>query len=181
MVGSSGPRGVVPTDFALKADLAKLSPKLILDGTYRLDAAAGQPKALPAPQDAIGMYAVVEDLFGTKRDLILASTAGGVSFWQPVRPTFAAKRSVTVDSTIRAMRDPSIILADGGLPGVGLFRTFTMSTDMAYPGAVFKFKNRMSGLGTLRLANVNIGTMLSLALGGTVEVVYDPADGWIQL
>lgn len=159
------------------ATLQSSAPQ-ILTGTYTVD-------TLPAASANVGKYARVSDLFGSKVDLVLASSVTVSSvvtyFWQPVRPDFAAKMAVAADATLQALKNPSILLLDGALPALGIFRTMTLSATMAFPGARFRIKNRMSGLGTLRIGNVNLGTPLSIVLGGVQEFVFDMSDGWVQI
>ena len=149
---------------------------VILPETYTVD-------TLPPATDNLDRYARVTDLFGVKRDLVLASQVGGVAFWQPVRPMFAAKQAVASDMTLYPLKTPSVLLLDGTVP-LGTTRRITLSPNLAFPGASFRFKQRStlgSILGTLQVLNVNLGTPVSIVTGGTQEFVYDMADGWVQV
>lgn len=149
---------------------------LTLPGEFTVD-------TLPDPAQNLDRYARVTDLFGVKRDLVLASKVGSLAFWQPVRPLYAAKQAVAADMTLYPLKMPSVLLLDGTVP-LGTTRKITLSPERAFPGASFRFKQR-SGLGTilgaLQILNVNLGTPVSILTGGTQEFVYDLADGWVQV
>lgn len=152
------------------------APSVILPDLYTID-------TLPAASDNVDFYARVTDLFGSKRDLVLASSVGGTAFWQPVRRDFAAKQTVTGNMTLTALKSPSILLLDGNI-GLGTTRTITLSTNLAFPGASFRMKQRNTLgtiLGALNVLNVNLGTPVSILTGGTQEFVYDLTDGWVQV
>jgi hypothetical protein len=167
--------GLFPGPAVTAADMAALlaqqTPQ-VLPGDFTVD-------TLPAPADNIGKYARVTDLFGVKTDLVLASKSGTMSFWQPVRPVFAAKAAIA-DMTLTALKSPSVLILDGSV-GLGVTRTITLSNSLAFPGASFRFKNRGSLVGALRIGNVNLGAFLSLATGGSQEFYFDATDGWVQV
>lgn len=149
---------------------------VVLPTTYTVD-------TLPDPAANIDRYARVTDLFGNTRDLVLAAQTGGVAYWKPVRPVFAAKMPVTADMTLTALKTPSVLLLDGNVP-LGTTRKITLSPTLAFPGASFRFKQRNSLgtiLGALNVLNVNLGTPVSILTGGTQEFVYDLVDGWVQV
>jgi len=138
---------------------------------------------LPAAADNLDRYARVTDLFGSKRDLVLASKVGNAAFWQPVRPVFAAKQTVMADMTLYPLKTPSVLLLEGNVP-LGTTRKITLSAERAFPGASFRFKQRStlgSILGALQILNVNLGTPVSVLTGGTQEFVFDLTDGWVQV
>lgn len=139
---------------------------------------------LPAAADNLDRYARVTDLFGSKRDLVLASRVGSVAFWQPVRPVFAAKQAVAADMTLYPLKTPSVLLLEGNVP-LGTARKITLSPERAFPGASFRFKQRGgllgSILGSLQVLNVNLGTPVSILTGGTQQFVFDLTDGWVQV
>lgn len=140
-------------------------------------------ESLPDPAISLDRYARVTDLFGMKRDLVLASKAGNLAFWQPVRPVFAAKQVVAADMTLYPLKTPSVLLLEGNVP-LGTTRKITLSPERAFPGASFRFKQRStlgSILGALQILNVNLGTPVSVLTGGTQEFVFDLADGWVQV
>ncbi|KQQ39053.1 hypothetical protein ASF58_23215 [Methylobacterium sp. Leaf125] len=134
---------------------------------------------LPDPALYLDRYARVTDLFGTKRDLVLASKVGNLAFWQPVRPVFAATQAVTADMTLLPLKSPTVMFLTGTV-GVGVTRTLNLSTVLAYPGAAFEIRNDMSGLGSLKLAGLSVGGLLSLAFGTTQRFFFDVASGWKQ-
>lgn len=148
----------------------------ILPATYTVD-------TLPDPAALIGKYARVSDLFGDTTDLVLAAQTGALSYWKPVRPVMAAKKTVAVDMTLTALKSPSVLLLDGSV-GLGTTRKITLATQLAFPGASFRIKQRNTLgtiLGALNVLNVNLGTPVSILTGGTQEFVYDMADGWVQV
>lgn len=161
---------------AAAVSAAMQSQAVILPDNYTVD-------TLPAAASNIGRYARVTDLFGVKTDLVLASIANGTAFWQPVRPTFAAKQTVAANMTLTALKTPSVLLLEGNVP-LGTTRTITLSPTLAFPGASFRLKQRNTLgtiLGALNVLNVNLGTPVSILTGGTQEFVYDMIDGWIQV
>ncbi|WP_375453721.1 hypothetical protein [uncultured Methylobacterium sp.] len=144
----------------------------ILPDTYSID-------TLPDPASNIDMYARVTDLFGGTRDLVLAAQTGSASYWKPVRPVFAATVPVSADMTLVSLKAPSVMFLTGAV-GVGVTRTITLSTALAYPGAAFEVRNDMTGLGSLKLAGLSVGGLLSLVFGTTQRFFYDAASGWKQ-
>lgn len=165
---------VDPNDSTYKAAFAAAS--IVLPGTYTVD-------TLPDPAIYLDRYARVTDLFGVKRDTVLASKVGDFSFWQPVRPVFAAKQTVSVNLTLQTLKSPSVMLLDGNVP-LGTNRTITLSNNLAFPGASFRIRQRNtlgSILGTLNVLNVNLGTPVSIITGGSQEFVWDIVDGWVQV
>jgi len=148
----------------------------ILDGSFLVD-------TLPDPAANLGKYARVTDLFGSTTDLVLAARTGAMMYWKPVRPVFAAKQTVAADMTLQALKTPSILLLDGNVP-LGTTRKLTLSTNMAFPGASFRIKQRNTLgtiLGALNVLNVNLGTPVAILTGGSQEFVYDVVDGWVQV
>lgn len=148
----------------------------VLPQTYTVD-------TLPDPTSALDMYARVTDLFGGKRDLVLASQVGGVAFWQPVRPVYAAKAALSADMTLTALKSPSVLILDGTVP-LGTTRKITLANERAFPGASFRLKQRSTLgtiLGALQVLNVNLGTPVSILTGGTQEFIFDMVDGWVQV
>lgn len=150
---------------------------VILPDNYTVD-------TLPNPASMVGKYARVTDLFGATTDLVLAAKTGSLSYWKPVRPDFAGKQTVTADMVLTALKVPSTLLLDGTVP-LGTTRKITLSNNLAFPGASFRFKQRGGGLGTilgtLQVLNVNLASTVSIVTGGTQEFVYDITDGWVQV
>jgi len=150
---------------------------VILPDNYTVD-------TLPDPSALVGKYARVTDLFGATTDLVLAAKTGALSYWKPVRPDFAGKQTVAADMTLTALKMPSILLLDGNVP-LGATRKITLSNNLAFPGASFRFKQRGGSLGTilgvLQVLNVNLASTVSIVTGGTQEFVYDITDGWVQV
>lgn len=164
--------GVTPAQIASMIEVSSL----VLPGDFTVD-------TLPSPGANLDHYARVTDLFGVKRDLVLASKVGSLAFWQPVRPLYAAKQAVAADMTLYPLKMPSVLLLDGSVP-LGTTRKITLSSERAFPGASFRFKQRSglgSILGALQFLNVNLGTPVAIVTGGTQEFVYDLADGWVQV
>lgn len=150
---------------------------VVLPDNYTVD-------TLPDPAGLVGKYARVTDLFGATTDLVLAARTGAVSYWKPVRPDFAGKQTVSADMTLTALKMPSVLLLDGTVP-LGVTRKITLSNNLAFPGASFRFKQRGGGLGSilgvLQVLNVNLASTVSIVTGGTQEFVYDLVDGWVQV
>ncbi|GLS44371.1 hypothetical protein [Methylobacterium brachythecii] len=168
--------GLTVSQVSQAAAAAVASSSAILDGSFTVD-------TLPDPAANLDRYARVTDLFGVKRDLVLASIVNGVAFWQPVRPVYAAKQTITADMTLTALKTPSVLLLDGTI-ALGATRKLTLSPTLAFPGASFRLKHRTSLgsiLGTLQVLNINLGTPISILTGGTFEAVYDMTDGWVQV
>ncbi len=159
------------------AEQAAHASDAILSDVFTVD-------TLPSPAANLDRYARVTDLFGSKRDLVLASKVGSVAFWQPVRPVFAAKQAIAADMTLFPLKTPSVLLLEGNIP-LGTTRKITLSPERAFPGASFRFKQRGgllgSILGSLQVLNVNLGTPVSILTGGTQEFVFDLTDGWVQV
>lgn len=167
-------QGIGPAVAAAQAAAqeAAAASSAIIAGEWTVD-------SLPAAADNLDRYARVTDLFGTKRDLVLASKVGALAFWQPVRPVFAATVPVAADMALTPLKSPSVLFLTGAI-GTGVTRTLSLSTALAYPGAAFEIRNDMTGLGTLKLAGLNVGGLLSLAFGGTQRFFFDAATGWKQ-
>lgn len=147
----------------------------ILPGTYTVD-------TLPPAADNMDFYATVTDLFGSKRDKVLASQVDGVAFWQPVRPVFAKAMTLSGNVTLTALKSPSVLFVKGsGTAGVLTGNVnITLSPTLAYPGASFEIRmDGTLGLFGLNLLGLNIGTPLAILAGGTRRVFYDQ-DGWKQ-
>lgn len=104
----------------------------ILPDDYTVD-------TLPAPDDYIGYYARVTDLFGGKRDLVLASSYGALKFWQPVRPDFSLTVTLNSNMTVFPLKSPNMIIGNGSI-GLGVTRNVTLSTVGGWPGARFTMK-----------------------------------------
>lgn len=143
--------------------------QVILPSTYTVD-------TLPSPQDNLGRYATVTDLFGEKVDKVLASsyTRAGVTkyFWQPVRPDYGTSMAAATMNLI-PLKTPSFLRLTGNLSAS---RTLSLSLTNAWPGARFKIKmTGLLNLNTLTLAGLDLGATLSLLTGGTKEVMFDGA------
>lgn len=154
------------------AQAAAAASSAIIDGLWTID-------TLPAPGPYLDRYARVTDLFGVKQDLVLASKVGTMAFWQPVRPIFAATAPVTADVALMPLKSPSVLFLTGTI-GSGVTRTLSLGTALAYPGASFEIRNDMTGLGSLKVAGLNAGGLLSLLFGGTQRFFFDAASGWKQ-
>lgn len=164
--------GVVAAAAQDAAATAVAGSSAILPTMYTVD-------TLPDPALNLDRYARVTDLFGVKRDLVLASRVGTLAFWQPVRPVFAATAAVATDMTLQPLKSPSVMFLTG-TAAVGVTRTLSLSTALAYPGASFEIRNDMSGLGSLKLAGLSVGGLLSLVFGTTQRFFFDAASGWKQ-
>jgi hypothetical protein len=136
----------------------------ILPGTFTVD-------QLPSPEPNLGKYARVTDLFGTKTDLVLSSKSGSLFFWQPVRPDYSASLAADQNVTLTCLKTPSFIKLTGGLTAA---RTFTLSTQMAYPGASFDIAMAGTlGLFGLTIAGLSLGSTLSMLANGRRRVYFD--------
>lgn len=168
---------LTPFDAAVQAVVRGMpSIPAVLDGLFTVD-------TLPDPAASLNKYARVSDLFGSTTDLVLASKTGDVSYWKPVRPVFAAKQTLAADMTLTALKTPSVLLLQGDVP-LGTTRKITLSTNLAFPGASFRMKQRNTLgtiLGAVNVLNVNLGTPVSVLTGGTQEFIYDMVDGWVQV
>ena len=160
--------GTSPAQVAAAIEAASV----VLPGTFTVD-------TLPDPAANLDRYARVTDLFGDTRDLVLASKTGSLAYWKPVRPVFARTSALSADMTLMPLKSPSVMFLTGAI-GVGVTRTVTLSTALAYPGAAFEIRNDMTGLGSLKLAGLSVGGLLSLLFGGTQRFFYDAASGWKQ-
>lgn len=149
------------------------SPSAILPGAFTVD-------TLPDPADNVDRYARVTDLFGGKRDLVLASTFNGAAFWQPVRPVFKRTMVATADVTLTSLKSPSVVFLTGALGGLGTTRKVSLSPTYAFPGACFEVRHGMTGLGGLAVAGLAVGGLLSLVMGASNRFFFDPDDGWQQ-
>ena len=151
---------------------AVASASAILPTDYTVD-------TLPDPAQNLDRYARVVDLFGMKRDLVLASKVGMMSFWQPVRPIFATSQVVSSNMTLTPLKTPSVLYLTGNLPGVV---NLTLSSTYAYPGASFEVAFDGSlGLFSLNLVGLYAGAVLSLIAGGRRRVFWDLSTGsWKQ-
>lgn len=148
------------------------SASVVLPGEFTVD-------TLPDPLANLDRYARVTDLFGMKRDLVLASKAGSLAFWQPVRPIFATSQPVTGAMTLTPLKTPSVLYLTGNLPGAV---NITLSQSLAYPGASFEIAFDGSlGLFSLNLIGLYAGGVLSLLAGGRRRVFWDLATAsWKQ-
>lgn len=145
---------------------------VVLPGEFTVD-------TLPNPALNLDRYARVTDLFGVKRDLVLASMAGPLAFWQPVRPIFATSQAVAASMTLTPLKTPSVLYLTGNLPGNA---NITLSQSLAYPGASFEIAFDGSlGLFSLNIIGLNGGGLLSLLAGGRRRVFWDLATAsWKQ-
>lgn len=151
---------------------AVAASSLVLPGDFTVD-------TLPSPAANLDRYARVTDLFGTKRDLVLASKVGTMSFWQPVRPIFATSQAVSSSMTLTPLKTPSVLYLTGALPAS---TTLTLSTSFVFPGASFEIAfDGTLGLFSLNIAGLNGGGLLSLLVGGRRRVFWDLAtQSWKQ-
>ncbi|CAO4140730.1 hypothetical protein [Methylorubrum extorquens] len=145
---------------------------VVLPGEFTVD-------TLPPPALNLDRYARVTDLFGIKRDLVLASMAGPMAFWQPVRPVFSTSRAVAGSMTLTPLKTPSVLYLTGNLPGN---TSITLSQSLAYPGASFEIAFDGSlGLFSFNLIGLNGGGLLSLLAGSRRRVFWDLATAsWKQ-
>lgn len=142
-----------------------------LPGTFTVD-------TLPTPNAAnLSYYAIVSDLFGEKTDVVLCSKVGGQYFWQPTRPEYAGTRVANADLLLTPLKMPSILFLSGAI-AAGLTRTFTLDTNLVYPGASFEIANDATlGLGSiLNVSGILGGSVVSMILGGRKRFFYD--GGW---
>lgn len=145
---------------------------LVLPGDFTVD-------TLPDPALNLDRYARVTDLFGLKRDLVLASRAGPMAFWQPVRPIFATSQALTASMTLTPLKTPSVLYLTGNLPAS---MSLTLSSALVYPGASFEIAfDGVLGLFSLNIIGLNGGGLLSLLAGGRRRVFWDLATAsWKQ-
>lgn len=144
---------------------------LILPDVYTLD-------TLPPPADNIDKYARVTDLFGSKRDLVLASQDGNGSYWQPVRPVYKGELAVTGNHVLTPMKTPSVLTLTGTIP-LGVTRKIELSPQMVFPGAQFVIRNRLTSLlGSLQLISGLTTLLNALALNASIQYYFDPVKGW---
>lgn len=160
--------GTSPAQVAAAIEAASV----VLPGEFTVD-------TLPDPAANLDRYARVTDLFDDTRDLVLAAKTGSLTYWKPVRPVFARTSALSADMTLMPLKSPSVMFLTGAI-AVGVTRTVTLSTALAYPGAAFEIRNDMTGLGSLKLAGLSVGGLLSLLFGGTQRFFYDAASGWKQ-
>ena len=160
--------GTSPSQVAAAIETASV----VLPGEFTVD-------TLPPPALNLDRYARVTDLFGVKRDLVLASMAGPMAFWQPVRPVFSTSQAVAASMTLTPLKSPSVLHLTGNLPGN---TNITLSQSLAYPGASFEIAFDGSlGLFSLNLIGLNGGGLLSLLAGGRRRVFWDLATAsWKQ-
>ena len=139
----------------------------ILPGSFTID-------TLPAAADNVDRYARVTDLFGEKRDLVLASRVGSEAFWQPIRPQYAKVINIaSANATLTSLKSPSVIVTIGTLLAN---RTITLSNTLAYPGASFEVGyNGTLGIFGVTIKNEIGSTLASLISGGRKRYFF--ADG----
>jgi hypothetical protein len=145
----------------------------ILPNTYTVD-------TLPDPSNYVDMYARVSDLFGSKRDLVLASQVGSTSFWQPVRQDYGATKTITADFTVFPLKSPNALKLTGSI-GVGATRNVTLSTVGGWPGATFEVNAGLTSLlGALNILGTGLGSGVGLLLGSYQKYFLDISSGSLQ-
>lgn len=157
--------------------LPGVSPSNVLPGVYTVD-------TLPDPSGNIDKYARVTDLFGGKRDLVLASQTGALSYWQPVRPIYgAAPIALSGNMTILPLKMPSVIRFSGNI-ALGVTRQVTVSTALAWPGAQTEILMTGTVLGVLNVLRTGLASTVSLLTGGYRKFTCEIENGalaWKQL
>jgi len=152
-------------------------PSTILPGTFTVD-------TLPPASSNIGKYARVADLFGGKFDLVLASSTGALTYWQPVRPTYgSAPVALTSDVTILPLKMPTVIRFTGTI-SLGVTRNITVSTALAWPGAQQEILMTGTILGALNILGTGLGSALSVLTGGYRKLSCEIENGalaWKQI
>lgn len=162
--------------YAKKADIPA---SLVLPGVFTVD-------TLPDPATCMDMYATVTDLFGSKRDKVLASKSGTRAFWQPVRPTFRGDMAFQAGTTaLGSLKVPSILKVTG-TAALGQTGDFVLGPG-SFPGQSQRVKRTAGGSGVFRVipqiltSNVlNLGTPLAILFGATAEWIWDFDNGWEQ-
>lgn len=146
----------------------------ILPGTYTVD-------TLPNAATNIDMYARVIDLFGGKRDLVLASQDATGAYWQPVRPSYKGNMTINSDTTLIPLKHPSILTLAGNV-GVGTTRVINLGNQLVFPGAQFTIRTKLTSLlGALKVLDGISSTLYGLLLNTSYNYIYDPVNGWEQI
>jgi hypothetical protein len=149
-------------------------PSQVLPDTYTVD-------TLPDPALYVDKYARVTDLFGGKRDLVLASQDATGAYWQPVRPAYKGNMNITADTALTALKHPSILTLTGNV-GLGVTRTITLSNQLVFPGAQFTVRAKLTTLlGSLKVLDSVSSLLTGLLLNTSNTYVYDPNNGWEQI
>jgi hypothetical protein len=129
----------------------------------------------PAAANVRGKYARVSDYGGAIDRVLRCDYASDIQlhYWMPTQPEFGKTMAVTGNSTLFALKSPTIINLTGTI-ALGVTRSFTLDPANRRPGETVEIKySSMSILGSLNLIGTGIGTLLINALGGYLKFMFD--------
>jgi len=141
---------------------------------------------LPAAADNVGKYATVTDLWGDgTRDVLLASSSmiAGVrtAYWKPLRPASAQSQSVAAaDVNLAPLVNGQVQFLTGAI-AAGINRKVNLSTDRAWPGAMFEvaFDGTFGLASALNIAGTGLGGLIGMLAGNRRRFVFDQG-AWKQ-
>lgn len=144
----------------------------VLPGEWTVD-------TLPDPSLYLDKYALVTDLFGEKRDYVLASKTGTFSYWQPVRPCYDRSMVASSNMTLYPLKNGSITNLTGTI-SLGTTREVTLSTVNAWPGAEQEIKFTGTLAGALNILGVGLGSGVGVLLGTYKKFSCELVSGVLQ-
>lgn len=126
----------------------------------------------PAGPDYRGKYCRVSDLWGQADGVMRCGFNGRIHYWEPTTQNqLPGTLPVTGAQTIQPMLTTPIMELTGALPALTTW-TLTLGTDNLPPGVIKEFRPNLSSLlGTLNVAGLGLGSLVSLALGGNRRFV----------
>lgn len=126
----------------------------------------------PAGAAYRGKYCRVSDMWGSTDGVYRCCYNGRIHFWEPTNQNqMPGNYTVTGSVTVQPMSSAPIMELLGNLPALTTW-TITLGTDNLPPGIIKEFRPSLSSLlGTLNVAGLGIGSVVSLALGGNRRFV----------
>lgn len=153
--------------------LAAIPTAFVNNGGYQT--VANLLSNYPAGVTYLGMYARVNDLWGSVRTVMVCEYDGTSYYWRPQRTDYATANSSTGGSISLTplITSPTVIFT--GTLGLGM--TVTPSATNAWPGAQFEIiSNGILGVFSINISGL-LGGALPLVAGGRRILTYTAA-GW---
>ena len=171
---------VVPLNPAAIEQQLQQTPQFVSSSSMTVDDLLA---TYPAGAAYRGKYARISDYGGFVDRVVRCDYDAGLGlyFWNPTQAEYGRTIPVVGNMTLFALKSPPTVNLTGSI-ALGVTRALTIDVANRRPGEIIEIRNSMSSLlGTLNVAGLGLGSVLSLALGGYMRFMMDGSSGSLQL